>query len=174
MSSANFNVSKGRIAQTQKDYESAQIPRGTYSVVISDGFYAKQPEVGGRQAGGSKARCADLYFYASKVDAYEESAYLVGKREGQTQQAVAARRARSLGGRPLTLDTHVLGRLNIGCVHGVVNTAGTRMAGSDDDGPDERAQLALDAVEALKPSFQGMVTESFPIADDGSKASSVL
>ena len=107
MSSANFNVSKGRIAQTQKDYESAQIPRGTYSVVISDGFYAKQPEVGGRQAGGSKARCADLLFYVSKVDAYEESAYLVGKREGQSQQEVAARRARSLGGRPKTLDTHV-------------------------------------------------------------------
>ena len=107
MSSTQFNVSKGRIAQTLKDHDSSHshLPKGTFSVVTSGGFVAANGNALTRQGTPSKSRCAELLFYASKADAYEESAYLVGKRVGQAARVVEARRARSLGQASLPLPT---------------------------------------------------------------------
>ena len=150
---SGFNAAKGRIAETQKDYVSLDIPKGSWSVVTSDGF---QHQTGALTSQGtqSKARCAEVLFYVSKADAYEESAYLVGKREGQAVQVRQARRARSLAGAPKWIDLHTLGRIGIGCVAGVVNTAGTRLEGAIDDNISDGPQQALRAVEALKPTFK--------------------
>ena len=104
-----------------------------------------------RQGTPSMSRWAELLFYASKADAYEESAYLVGKRVGQAAQVVEARRARSLGGGPRVMDLHTLGRMGIGCVEGVVNTAGTRV----DGGPEELGEGPQQAMEAPTLSQPG-------------------
>ena len=162
---AGFNAAKGRIAETMKDYVSLDIPKGSWSVVTSDGFQY-QTEALTRQGTQPKARCAEVLFYASKADAYEESAYLVGKRVGQAVQVRQARRARSLAGAPKWIDLHTLGRIGIGCVAGVVNTAGTRLGMyNDDDGPDPGPQQAVLAVEALKPTFKDMFTSAFTVVD---------
>ena len=72
----------GSPRQTLKDHDSSHshLPKGTFSVVTSDGFVAANGNALTRQGTPSKSRCAELLFYASKADAYEESAYLVGKR----------------------------------------------------------------------------------------------
>ena len=57
-----------------------------WSVLTSDGFFAQSQDAVTRQGNPSKVRCGELLFFAAKADAYEESAYQVGKRVGQAAQ----------------------------------------------------------------------------------------
>ena len=79
----------GRIAVTTKNTASGNVPIGAWSVLVSDGVKQPPPAVnngsgngggaGSERASRSKNVC-DIIFFASKADAYEESAFLNGKR----------------------------------------------------------------------------------------------
>ena len=49
-------------------------------------------------------RHGELRFFVDKDDAMEESAFLVGKRDGELPSVTAARRARSAGNKIFTMD----------------------------------------------------------------------
>ena len=109
-------------------------------------------------------RFGELRFFVTEEDAMEESAYLVGKREDELPGVTAARRTRSTGGQTFRLDTNHMGRLGIGLVAGVINSAGTRSGRPDAANPvpdGEAWTVAIAAVEALKPSYLGTVIHNF-------------
>ena len=73
---ATIVVKKGRIAATTKTHSALGLTTtGVWSVVVSDGFYE-----GPVTSSGRAARLIDVLFFASKRDAWEESAYLLGER----------------------------------------------------------------------------------------------
>ena len=132
MSSAQVkDLKKGRVAATTKQSTGNNIPVGVWSVIISDG--AKQVNSAGvsgnsgnnpaaSRAGRSKNVC-DIVFFVDKADAYEESAYLNGKRPGADSEA-AARRHRSIGGKVMEMAVHDMGRMGVGLVIGENNVTG--------------------------------------------------
>ena len=78
------SIEKGRVAATVKANVSLNIPAGSWSVVVSNGIKeVLNPATGSGPSGRTsrgRSKVADLIFYASKSDAWEESAYLNGKR----------------------------------------------------------------------------------------------
>ena len=122
------SILKGRVAATTKANVSLNIPLGSWSVVVSDGVQevinpAPVPGPAGRTSRG-RSKMADLIFYASKSDAWEESAYLNGKR-ACTPDEVTARRSRSIAGVMKDITINVMGGMGIGLVEGENNVAGT-------------------------------------------------
>ena len=63
------NISKGRVAVTNKTNASLGIPSGSWSVVVSDGVKEKQPpQVSPQGANWRRTKVADLIFFVSKFD----------------------------------------------------------------------------------------------------------
>ena len=80
MSSSMISITKGRVAQTTKANAVHKLPTGLWSVVCIHGPYDK-PAEGGTV---SKSKVMDVIFYVTKSEAWEESAYLLGKRSSDT------------------------------------------------------------------------------------------
>ena len=78
MPSTEINVFKRRIAQTTKANSARKLPNGLWSVVCSEGLMDKS------EGTASKAKIMDVAFYFTREDAWEESAYLLGKRPNET------------------------------------------------------------------------------------------
>ena len=163
MSSAIIEPKLGRVARTTKPHIADAITAGEFSVLVSDGFIAE--EGGSRTTTAKKAtRYGELYFFVSEDDAMEESAFLVGKRDGEQPEVAAARRARSTGGKTFKFNVSQLGRLGVGLVAGVVNSSGRRYGAgtANTTVPEVEAWAeALAAVDALKPSYLSAMVENF-------------
>ena len=94
MSSDEVSITKGRVAQTSKANAVRKLPAGLWSVVCSRGPYDK-PAEGGTV---SKSKVMDVIFYVTKSEAWEESAYLLGKRSSDAAAETDRRHGRSVGG----------------------------------------------------------------------------
>ena len=95
MSSAQIEVFKGRIAPTGKANAALNLHEvGLWSCVTSDGIYHKN----NAREGAAPHKLLDCLFYTNKADAWEESAYLHGKRPSESGAETARRRSRSVGG----------------------------------------------------------------------------
>ena len=177
MSSANVEVFKGRVAVTTKSNFSLNLLNaGVYSVVTSDGFYDKHQ---GPDGSASKAKLVDVLFFVAKGDAWEESAYVLGKRthDAHADEEAARRRSRSIGGSIVKgISMTVCGKMGIGRVAGEYNTAGSRQddvrrrslsVHSSDSEPGVGAKLAVAAVEALQGTQVGLATDKYPHAYAG-------
>ena len=92
------NLTKGRIAVTKSRSGACDVPPGAYSCIVTEPFIATQEgwaaagRTGPPPSGTSK--CVYVIYYASKSDAYAESAYLLGK-HSEDEPAVASRRRKS-------------------------------------------------------------------------------
>jgi len=125
MSSQMISVTKGRIAQTTKANAARNLPTGLWSVVCSPPY--DKPAEGGTV---SKSKIMDLLFYVTKEDAWEESAFLLGKRADETAAATAARRGRGMGGGiTVGISMTVCANMGVGRVEGEYNTSGSRLHG---------------------------------------------
>ena len=131
------DLKKGRVAATTRQEHYYHLPVGAWSVLISDG--AKQfnsagitgdPGSNSFAGRGRPKNVCDIIFYADKADAYEESAYLNGKRPGADSEA-AARRHRSIGGKVMEMAVHDMGRMGVGLVIGENNVTGVRLGGAN-------------------------------------------
>ena len=174
MLTTNVHPKLGRIVATTKPDKGLSVTAGEFSVLLSDGFFSTNVDEtrNNGMRNTSTESCAlrraaqygELRFYVTEEDAMEESAYLVGKREGELPGVTATRRARSTGGQTFRMDTNHMGRLGIGLVAGVINSAGTRSGRPDAANPvpdGEAWAVAIAAVEALKPSYLGTVIDDF-------------
>ena len=156
----------GRIAVTTGKLANNNVPIGAWSVLVSDGVKQAPSAVnngkgqGGGAASGRASRSknvCDIIFFASKVDAFEESAYLNGKRPDSADET-AARRRRSIGGQAVEMAVHEMGRMGVGLVIGENNVNGVRLlaTGAIDAGGglvQTEEQKALAAVASLKATF---------------------
>jgi hypothetical protein len=108
-------------------------------------------------------RHGELRFFVDKDDAMEESAFLVGKRDGELPSVTAARRARSTGNKIFKMDTGAMGRLGIGLVAGIVNSAGARRGTGAVDivQAGDPVAMAVAAVDELRPSYLGMMVDKY-------------
>ena len=155
----------GRVAPTTRADKGNAIAAGEFSVLASHGLFSLEVEnrSGMRQA----KRYGELRFFVDQDDAMEESAFLVGKRDGELPNVTAARRARSTGNKIFKMDAGALGRLGIGLVAGIVNSAGTRhgtgAAGIVQAG--DPVAMAVAAVDELRPSYLGMMVDKFMFTD---------
>ena len=119
MSSIQITIFKGRVAQTTKANSARNLPEGLWSVVCSNGLYDK---VNG-EGTVSKSKQLDAIFYTTKGDAWEESAYVLGKRTNEREAETALRRGRSVnGGITEGISMTVLGNMGIGRVAGEYNS----------------------------------------------------
>ena len=143
----------GRIVATTKSDKVPSLTADGFPVLMSDEFFSTNVDETCNNGMRNTKQYGELRFYVTEEDAMEESAYLVGKREGELPGVTATRRARSTGGQTFRMDTNHMGRLGIGLVAGVVNSAGTRSGRPDaaNPAPDGEAwAVAVAAVEALK------------------------
>ena len=123
MSSGEVSINKGRAAQTSKANAARKLPAGLWSVVCSSGLYDKPAEDGTV----SKSKVIDVVFYVTKEEAWEESAYLLGRRSNEAASETHSRRGRSVGGGILeeAVSMTICGRLGIGRVEGEYNASST-------------------------------------------------
>ena len=129
----------GRISRVDKEKRFHGIPKKAYSCVVrapyipTDTEWAKAdpPKAG---ALNPRKPVVDAVFYMAKADAWEESAFLNGKRPNETEEDTKARRNRSvMDGKVWTVvPLHSMGALGVGKTAADVenNTAGTTIGGS--------------------------------------------
>ena len=159
MSSTPVSIFKGRIAQVTKANAARGLTEGLWAVVCSEGLYDKDA------ATVSKAKLLDAVFYTTKAEAYEESAFLLGKRPNEVAAETAHRRGRATGGAVIEgLSLAVCGNMGIGRVAGEYNSAGSRL---DSGGNQARvaqspAELAVAAVEAQQACLVGKLSDAYP------------
>ena len=161
-------ILKGRVAQVKKANNAASIEKNSWSVVASDGLYTADTT---RQSSSvHKSKLCDLYFFTTKEEAWEHSAYILSDGQQEQEADTAARISRSLGGLK-TLSIVVMGNMSIGRVAGEYNTAGTRAGGAPaaTEAPREasQVQLAMAALASLKPTLVGARIVDFPVTVPG-------
>ena len=114
----------------------------------------------------SKAKVMDVAFYFTREDAWEESAYLLGKRPNETREETGIRRSRSANGEVTEgLSLTVAAHMGVGRVEGEYNTAGSRLHEVDDDDRLDQgspAELAVAAVNAVQATLVGRRCGTFP------------
>ena len=168
------SISKGRIAATTKAHLSLNIPAGSWSVVLSDGVQEVLNTAASGSAGRSsrgRSKVADLIFYASKDDAWEESAHLNGKRASAPASDTDARRSRSIAGVVKDVTINAMGGMGIGLVEGENNVAGTTLNGpaptpapapASAVSQAAAAAAAIAAVGKLRPTLTGLRINNYP------------
>ena len=88
-------ILKGRVAQVKKANNAASIEKNSWSVVASDGLYTADTT---RQSSSvHKSKLCDLYFFATKEEAWEHSASILSDDQQEQEAVTAARISRSLG-----------------------------------------------------------------------------
>ena len=110
MASNPVTIAKGRVARTTKANAARNLPEGVWAVVTSDGLYDKAGSTG-------RSKLMDVVFYVTREDAWEESAFLLGKRSGEMAAVTDRRRGRSVGGGITEgLSLTICGNMGIGRV----------------------------------------------------------
>jgi hypothetical protein len=85
----------GRVAQVKKVNNAASIEKNSWSVVVSDGLYTAATTRQGSSV--HKSKLCDLYFFATKEEAWEHSASILSDDQQEQEAVTAARISRSLG-----------------------------------------------------------------------------
>ena len=134
MIQANEDIFKiGRIAMTTN--ARFGIPAEAFSCIVSKEPYKptqQQWEASGRNTVLPKNPVVDAVFYPMRVDAWEESAYLNGKRPAETPTIVGTRRARAVNAKIYLFPLNSMAALGVGknCATVENNTEGTVLAGT--------------------------------------------
>ena len=163
MSSAQIEIRKGRVVATERPNAALSLHElGLWSCVTSEGVY----HTANAREGAGPRKLLDCIFYVNKGDAWEESAYLLGKRPDESADETSIRRSRSVGGGiKKGISLTVAGTMKIGRVDGEYNSAGSGQRGvtrTQQQSPATDVKHAVAAVTALKSSMVGLRTDKFP------------
>ena len=159
-------LSVGRVAEVKRANATLKCNVGHWSTLLQikeKNADAPGPAKKGLGADRATRSCKVLTIasYALREDAWEESAYLNGKRPLETKSMTKARRDRSLCGIidvPMTL----MGAMGVGLETGENNVLGTKESSGITSSLLSDEDAALQAVEGIKASLVGAETLHFP------------
>ena len=104
----------GRIVATTKSDKVPSVTADGFPVLMSDEFFSTNVDKTRNNGMRNTTQYGGLRLCVTEGDAMKESAYLVGKREGELPEMTATRRARSTGGQTFRMNGDHMGRLGIG------------------------------------------------------------
>ena len=168
------NMTPGRMALTARSSRVAGVPPNTWSVLACNPYKASLQQWQASGRAGNKpsgdGKVVDVYFFPSKSDAWEESAFLCDKRADEDAETTSARRNRTYNGMGILkcITIHACSSMGIGNpVEGVRNVEGTRIE-DEGNGGDllvtslDKAQAALNK---FQPTFVSAVTNKWQVTN---------
>ena len=119
MSSNGNSLKPGRVTRVTRASRILNVTSGSWGVVVAAPYQVSQEQwrATGYSGRAPNGPVADLVFYVGKTDAWEESAYINGKRPSETDEQTNNRRNRSLPlGVKKAVSMSMLGGMGIGAV----------------------------------------------------------